>query len=642
MKDKQTLMLAERRLTLKYDKNPPHFPSHFKESAVILSPENFSQAKNLLGQEFDWILYDGRSALNLDALAIAVGTLRAGGELVLWLDENQPIDLDSLRWSGVEQGIKAPNFKTYFDGLIEKYPRDTLSVSDKFVANTSTDTGSASNKFMVNTSTDTRTVSLQATTDQSQIITEILKQQSDLYIITAKRGRGKSALAGMLIKRLTSHCYVTAPNKSAVKTLQFFAQREPDFIAPDELVAKIRQNADQFAEDWLFIDEAAMLPLPVLFQLISTFKHIVLTTTIHSYEGTGRGFLLKFLANLHRTFQHFELSQPLRWAENDKLEVFIDELLLLEAEERLAQPEFDPQSAVSFRQVSQSDIVSRIQDFYGLLTLAHYRTSPLDLRRLFDAPKQQFYVAESESYLVGGVWLMEEGGMQDNALIEQICRGQRRPKGNLVAQSLAFYYHFPLACELTSLRISRIAVQPKWQHHGVGQALMAQIAHHSSVDFLSVSFGYTDELMQFWQKCGFVLVQISERQEASSGCYSAIAVRGISAAGQHFVQQVRAYFERDFALTRHPLALKFDHEQIDWDLNAQDSRLLQNFAHFHRTLFSTLAPIRRLVAQSNQADCPTLAVYCANAQVDKSEIGGKKEWLTRCRQEVKTLLENRE
>ena len=625
LKDKQTLMLAERRLTLKYDQNSPHFPTHLKESAVILSPENFSKSKNLLGQEFDWILYDGRSALNLDALAIAAGTLRAGGELVLWLDENQQIDLDSLRWSGVEQGIETPNFKTYFDGLIEKYSRDTLSVSDKFVANTSTDIG---------------TVSLQATAEQSQIISKILKQQSDLYIITAKRGRGKSALAGMLIKQLRSRCYVTAPNKSAVKTLQDFAAIPLNFIASDELVAQIKQDPDLFREDWLFIDEAAMLPLPLLFQLISTFKHIVITTTMHSYEGTGRGFLLKFLANLDRTFQHFELTKPLRWAEGDRLEQFIDELLLIDCEDRLIQPAFNPQSAVTFRQVSQSHIVQRIQDFYGLLTLAHYRTSPLDLRRLLDAPKQQFYVAESASNLFGGVWLMEEGGMQDNELIEQICRGQRRPKGNLAAQSLAFFYHFPLACTLRSLRISRIALQPNWQKQGLGQKLIERIAKDAEVDFLSVSFGYTDELLYFWQKCGFVLVQISEHKEASSGCYSALAVRGISPAGQSVAQQLSGYFERDFALTAHPLALKLGAREIDWDLNAQDRCLLQNFADFHRTLFSTLAPIRRLVAQSNQGDCPTLAAYCARGMRDNAPYGGKKSWLSGCRQEVKTLLEN--
>ncbi|MDD7569135.1 MAG: GNAT family N-acetyltransferase [[Actinobacillus] rossii] len=620
-------MLAERRLTLKYDQNPPHFPPHLRESAVILSPENFSKAKNLLGQEFDWILYDGRTTLNLDALAIAIGTLRAGGELVLWLDKNQQIDLDSLRWSGVEQGIETPNFNAYFDDLIEKYRRDTLRVSDS---------------ILVNASTDTRGVSLQATAEQSQIISKILKQQADLYIITAKRGRGKSALAGMLINRLASRCYVTAPNKSAVKTLQDFAAIPLNFVAPDELVAQIRQDPELFREDWLFIDEAAMLPLPLLFQLISTFKHIVITTTIHSYEGTGRGFLLKFLAKIDRSFQHFELTKPLRWAEGDKLEQFIDELLLLEAEDRLAQPEFNSQSAVGFRQVSQSDIVTRIQDFYGLLTLAHYRTSPLDLRRLFDAVKQQFYVAEMENALLGGVWLVEEGGFSDLPLIEQICRGQRRPKGNLVAQSLAFYYYFPQACELTSLRISRIAVQPHWQHHGLGQKLIEQVFANADVDFLSVSFGYTDELMTFWQKCGFVLVQIGEHCEASSGCYSAIALRGMSVRGKQFVRQVCTQFERDFALTAHPLAFQLASAKTDWTLNAQDMVILRNFAKFHRTFTSSLAAIRRLVAQSHAVDCPLLADYCMNLTIEPFKVGGKRAWLAACRQDVNILLEKYE
>ena len=30
------------------------------------------------------------------------------------------------------------------------------------------------------------------------------------------------------------------------------------------------------------------------------------------------------------------------------------------------------------------------RDFYGLMTLAHYRTSPLDLRRLLDGKNQRF------------------------------------------------------------------------------------------------------------------------------------------------------------------------------------------------------------------------------------------------------------
>ena len=45
------------------------------------------------------------------------------------------------------------------------------------------------------------------------------------------------------------------------------------------------------------------------------------------------------------------------------------------------------------------------------------------------------------------------------------------------------------------------------------------------MDYLSVSFGYTKELAQFWQKCGFSLVHLGEHLEASSGCYSAIALK---------------------------------------------------------------------------------------------------------------------
>ena len=80
----------------------------------------------------------------------------------------------------------------------------------------------------------------------------------------------------------------------------------------------------------------------------------------------------------------------------------------------------------------------QIESVYGLLTLAHYRTSPLDLRRLLDAPQQQFYLAQAQDSLLGCVWAVSEGGLADKTLIRQIRRGERRPRGNLVAQMLCF------------------------------------------------------------------------------------------------------------------------------------------------------------------------------------------------------------
>ena len=140
---------------------------------------------------------------------------------------------------------------------------------------------------------------------------------------------------------------------------------------------------------------------------------------------------------------------------------------------------------------SQEEILSSLPQFYGLMTLAHYRTSPLDLRRLFDANSQYFFTAESEQNLLGAVWALKEGGIEDVALIEAIQQGTRRPKGNLVPQALCFHAQLQKACELHSLRISRIAVQPMWQQHGIGTQLIEYITQNADVDYLSVSFGYT-------------------------------------------------------------------------------------------------------------------------------------------------------
>jgi len=625
--------MRERQLIPYFDKEKPFFlfqnrgsglmcPS--ENTPLILNSQNFLHARNLLGQEFEHILFDARTTLNLDALAIAIGTLKAGGTLVLWLDSKDHIDLDSRRWSGVEKGIITPNFNRHFYRLLQSFLFLSEHSTPSFIGG--------------RIGPPLRNHHQSPTIEQQNIIQKILTSPADVAILTAKRGRGKSALLGMLSDEIKhKKCWLTAPNKSAVKTLQDFAKQPIIFIAPDDLCQQIQQDPTQYQQDWLLIDEAAMLPLPVLHQLVSTFERIVISTTMHSYEGTGRGFLLKFLANLHRTFQQFELIEPLRWAKGDKLEKFIEALLLLEAEDNFIQPEYDPQTAMQIRQISQSEIVKKIVDFYGLLSLAHYRTTPLDLRRLFDAPQQRFYLAENEEYLLGGLWLMQEGGFQSMALIEKICRGECRPQGNLVVQSLAFQANLPQACQLHSLRISRIAVQPKWQQHGLGQQLIQTLIEQTDVDFISVSFGYTEALFHFWRKCGFVLVQISSYKEASSGCYSMIMLRPISVAGECVVKKAQVYFQRNFPFSFHPLKKKFTFP-LDCQLTDDDIHILKNFAFFHRTLFSSIGAIRRLMAISDVQHCPLLMDYCQRKEKDVQLMGGKKNWLKQCRLEVAHLL----
>ena len=593
----------------------------------------FSKTKNLLGSELPAIIYDARQGMHLDALAIAAGTLQDGGQLLLllnhWADlANQP-DCDSLRWSGEKYAINTPHFIAFLQEKIAKHGFPVYQSTSLTLASP--------------TPQKDRSTYCQPTLEQARLLQQMAEAEDAILIVTAKRGRGKSALAGLFAKQQLAQnqpLILTAPNKSAVNIFNEFAEADITFMPPDELSQNLSDAPQQFANHWLFVDEAAMIPLDILFRLTKAFKRVVLTTTIHSYEGTGRGFLLKFMAKTDCTLRHFELFTPLRWQADDKLEAFIDDLLLCDCEDRLPQPPYNEALAEQI-QMSHCERIphDQIESVYGLLTLAHYRTSPLDLRRLLDAPQQQFYLAQAQDALLGCVWAVPEGGLADKTLIRQIRRGERRPRGNLVAQMLCFQAGLEEACELRSLRISRIAVQPNWQHLGLGQRLIAkmkqQIKQQDAVDFLSVSFGYTPELLAFWQKCGFILVHFSESKEASSGCYSVVALCPLSEEGRAFVQRTEKQFQRNLPLSLHPLATQFTRTEIDWTLESSDWQLLTDFTDFFLPLSSVLPSIQRLIKSASEAPFPLLTDYCKQPE----KRPNKKTWLENCRLEVKKWLQ---
>src|SRR5690606_15475926 len=89
--------------------------------------------------------------------------------------------------------------------------------------------------------------------------------------------------------------------------------------------------------DVIVVDEAAQLSVPLLRALVTRHPEatIVFSTTSHGYEGTGRGFLLRFVAWLEgqaRPLTKLSLREPIRWAAGDPLERFVFEPLALGAE----------------------------------------------------------------------------------------------------------------------------------------------------------------------------------------------------------------------------------------------------------------------------------------------------------------------
>ncbi|MDO9926723.1 GNAT family N-acetyltransferase [Glaesserella parasuis] len=603
-----------------------HLPSSFETADVggIFLPDSptslpFSNAKTLLGQEFPYAFYDMRASsgvcLNLDALAIVAGTIQEGGTLYLvcpeWDNLEQQVDFDALRWNA-QQPIATPNFFRYFKTLVNE-------ILPPFTGEVPCEAGGRGEIVF--------------TQDQQNIFDNLPLDPADIHLILAPRGRGKSTLSGKLAEKLSQQYTVSITARSHSALPNFWKEIESDkvqFFAPDRLIQMIEQQ-NISPRQWLFIDEAASLPLPMLQQFCAYFDKVVLTTTTQNYEGTGRGFCLKFLPTLSRSTKQWTLSQPLRWGENDPLEAFINQLLLLE-------DKIPPSAFGSSPRKQGERSVEQYTNFYHLLAQAHYKTTPTDLRRLFDAPDQHYFYLEEQERLIAGCWAVNEGGL-DEELTQAIWRGERRPQGSLVAQYLCFQGNLPDACRLKSVRISRIAVQPEYQKQGYGKRLVSQIISQMPplVDFVSVSFGLTPELLRFWQSCGFSLVQITPAPEASSGYHSAMMIYPLSEQGKTFAQQAKQQFERDFPLLpfadtlQNTISILPTKEQ--YLFNFIDKKNVQGFVFHQRTLSACYASLKRLYI--NQPSITFLQAVFEKQSADKKI--SQKQWVRKIKCKLKTI-----
>ena len=587
-----------------------------------------SALQTLLGREFRHAVFDARHGFDAASFAALSGTLKAGSWLVLLLPvweewENQP-DADSLRWSDCPDPIATPHFVQHLKRVL--------------TANNDAILWRQNQPFTLahfTPRTDWHPATGAPQPEQQQLLQQLLTMPLGVAVVTAARGRGKSALAGQLISRIAGSAIVTAPAKAATDVLAQFAGEKFRFIAPDALLASDEQA------DWLVVDEAAAIPAPLLYQLVSRFPRTLLTTTVQGYEGTGRGFLLKFCArfpHLHR----FELQQPIRWAQGCPLEKMVSEALVFDDENFTHTPQGNIVIAAFEQTLWRSEPETPLK-VYQLLSGAHYRTSPLDLRRMMDAPGQHFLQAAGENEIAGALWLVDEGGLSQE-LSQAVWAGFRRPRGNLVAQSLAAHGSNPLAATLRGRRVSRIAVHPARQREGTGRQLIAGALQYThDLDYLSVSFGYTRELWRFWQRCGFVLVRMGNHREASSGCYTAMALLPMSDAGKQLAEREHYRLRRD----AQALA-QWNGETLPVDplndavLSDDDWLELAGFAFAHRPLLTSLGCLMRLL-QTSELALPALRgrlqKNASDAQLCTTlKLSGRKLLLVRQREEAAQAL----
>lgn len=552
------------------------------------------QFRQLLGREFDAVCFDMFSGFHADAFVALSGCIRGGGIYLLhappvetWREFSDP-DLDRLLAYPAKRQDSANCFLGFLQHEFAHASCWSAGGFQEFVAFCSTPnqrTQGNAGSFAANLD------------DQKQIIAAVLanwRGRSDIAIVSAPRGRGKSSALGIIsarVQRQTNRpfpnapaVWVTAPNKAACGTLFKHYHLELQalsgnrnasechslkFIAPDallQLIVNPEINSKQKLPDLLIIDEAAAIPLYLLLEFLQAIPNCILSSTTEGYEGSGQGFRLRFLPELQRAghrLQSFSLQAPVRWAQGDPLDLFFSKTFLLATENagNRTPSNSPPAASLQLQRLESKALVEQpavLEELFGLLTMAHYRTTPDDLRILLDCPEVQVFAVFHDARLYGCILVSMEQPFSDNALEAAIWQGARRPKGHLLQQSLAQQLHIRQGLSTTMARIVRIAIHPNWQRQGMGSWALKQLFETlpDDITLVGTSFAAESQVLRFWRRQGFQLVRLGTKRDPYSGCYPALMFKARESLGETLVAKAqRRFLQRiqfDLARARYP------------------------------------------------------------------------------------------
>ncbi len=478
------------------------------------------------------------------------------------------------------------------------------------------------------------------------------RRDGSCVLLTAPRGRGKSTLLGAWVRHWletdTVTVAVTAPNPAAIHALmgQIHPVRKGPihgaglYRAPEQILASAPPQV-------LVVDEAAAFPVHQLLALAAHAPRTVFATTTTGFEGSGKGFQLRFLKGLRERGvvpREYRLHRPLRWMPNDPVEDWVNRLFLLVAEAGRAPGRFAVERLDARVQWRSGAFLARheseLADLVGLLSDAHYRTRPSDLQRWLDDPNLAVGLLRGPGRaLLGVVLALVEPGLSEPEA-RSVWAGERRPPGRFLPCVLAAHGDLSLAT-LPALRLTRIAVHPNWQRRGLGRRLLGAAetyARRQGYGFLGASFGVTPELLHFWRQCGFDLVRIGFRRESTSGFHAAVVCRGLNRTVRARLDRLRREVAADWPVWREGVLSALEPATVEAvgrcfpqatsAHRSGDLDSVRAFAHAQRPFELALPALRRWL--NADAACPG-PLPDSDRQLLEAAILQVLEWPRLCR-----------
>lgn len=314
----------------------------------------------------------------------------------------------------------------------------------------------------------------------------------------------------------------------------------------------------------LVIDEAAAIPLPLVRKLMGPYL-VFMASTINGYEGTGRSLSLKLIqqlreqsrgaAKIHgaddgdvanrssgklvrsgdqayaggRTLREITLSEPIRYAQGDAVEKWLNRVLCLDA--TLPRSKLNTQGCphpsecqllhvnrdtlFSFHPVSEKFL----QQMMALYVASHYKNSPNDLQLMSDAPAHQLFVLvppvdDDSPRLPEPLCVVQvalEGQISKQSVLNSLSRGQRAG-GDLIPWLVSQQFQDEEFGGLSGARVVRIATNPDYISMGYGSRALSLLTDFYEGKFTSLSENETAQADS--------MVRVSDSELANSNLLS--------------------------------------------------------------------------------------------------------------------------
>ncbi|KAJ1987527.1 N-acetyltransferase 10 [Dimargaris cristalligena] len=279
------------------------------------------------------------------------------------------------------------------------------------------------------------------------------------------------------------------------------------------------------------IDEAAAIPLPLVKKLLGPYL-VFMSSTINGYEGTGRSLSLKLIQQLReqsqgfastpettdfhrvgrdgkplkmgggstdgavlgstggRSLREIKLEEPIRYADGDSTEKWLNRLLCLDASVVTKNIHGCPHPSecelyyvnrdtlFSFHPVSETFL----QRMMALYVASHYKNTPNDLQLMSDAPAHHLFVLlppvdASANTLPDPLCVVQvclEGQISRQSVVNSLQRGVRS-SGDLIPWLMSQQFQDNDFAGMSGARIVRIATHPDYANMGYGSRALDQL-----------------------------------------------------------------------------------------------------------------------------------------------------------------------